>query len=220
MEQLENISLNINDSEAGMETVVTDFSSVVMDNINSSTELPVLSTDIIGTFSNDLIFKYGVTTAFTAAYAVVMVPAILGNLFILMAIVCHSELRSQHTNIYIANLAICDLMVVIIECPFIILQFLFRGEISFYFFTAGVCRLTFFVNGFFGTCSILTMLAIGVERYCAVMHPLQTLGENTATRARSVIFFFWSFTVLTHLGQLAIFGEVKTGHYINRDGER
>ncbi|XP_071794483.1 neuromedin-U receptor 2-like [Asterias amurensis] len=187
----------------------------------SSNVSTVMPTQVTGTLSHELVFQYGVTTAFKVAYGVVMVPAILGNIFILMAIACHAELRSQHTNVYVANLAVCDLMVVVMECPFAILQFLVRGEFAMNFFTPGICRLTFFVNSFFGTCSILTMLAIGVERYCAVMHPFQTLslGENAGTRARNIIFFFWSFTVLTHLGQLALFGEIQTDHYINQAGE-
>ncbi|XP_022103012.1 neuromedin-U receptor 2-like [Acanthaster planci] len=189
---------------------VTDYT----DSLKVSAHIPSLPT-----LSDDLVFQTGITIAFLVAYGIVMVPAILGNLFIIFAVVCYRELRSQHSNIYNINLAVCDLMVVVAECPLFIVQFLIRGETAAAFFTNAVCHLTFFVSGFFGTCCILTMLAIGVERYCAVMHPLQMIGENKSTRARGVIFFFWSFSILTHLGQMAIFGEVKVFHYINSAGE-
>ncbi|XP_038073855.1 neuromedin-U receptor 2-like [Patiria miniata] len=217
---MEHWNVSINSSTAATETTSGTYMMMNVTDVGNYSSTAPTPTQVLLTPLDELVFQDGVTVAFIIAYAVVMVPAVIGNLFIIFAVAFHPDLRSQHSNTYNINLAVCDLMVVAAECPLMILQFLIRGETAESFFTDSVCRLTFLLNGFFGTVSILTMLAIGVERYCAVMHPLQMIGENTATRARSVIFFFWSFSILTHLGQLAIYGEVKTWHYINSDGER
>ncbi|XP_041463932.1 QRFP-like peptide receptor [Lytechinus variegatus] len=125
--------------------------------------------------------------------------------------------KSSH-NVYAASLAFSDLMVVLIECPMVYAQFLLPGDVSKIIFnpkTSWVCIMSFYFNSFFGTASIMTQLALNIDRYCMIIHPLTTraFATPTNTRAGFILVLVWSISMIPHFGNIFLLKGVASESY-------
>ena len=105
-------------------------------------------------------------------YIIVMVLAILGNTLIIHIVYSNRSMRTS-TDIFIANMAVCDLGI-----PYILLPkkiaglfvgryvWLIPGEIG-----IAVYKLVPFVHDIFIDCSTFSLLLITFDRFCAVLLP-------------------------------------------------
>ncbi|XP_066927373.1 histamine H2 receptor-like [Clytia hemisphaerica] len=115
--------------------------------------------------------------------AVLCVLILLGNALVILAFIKGPRSIRTYTNYFVVNLAICDFMVGCLSVPYwmcVRLQVV-GPEISHYFISLDVL---------FGTASILSLVAISIERMAAVRHP--THHYNMSSRpVFAAIFLTW-----------------------------
>ena len=123
------------------------------------------TSDATGPFSFSTSFVYPVATC----HILIVAVAIFGNLLVCYTILAHKNLRKIPTNLFISSLAFSDLLTVTLALPFDI-EGLFiggvwkHGEI--------MCKAWITVYLITVPTSILTLLAVSVDRYKSLSDPL------------------------------------------------
>lgn len=137
------------------------------------------------------------TITYITIEAVFGVLSVLGNGLVLWAIYINRRLRTV-TNMFIASLAVADLMVGIVVAPSVALTFLGLPE-NFYgcvFLNSLVILLT---QG-----SIFGLLAIAIERFIAIKSPFTYIEHFTHKTAMIIITISWMAAIL--IGLIPLFG--------------
>ena len=118
----------------------------------------------------------GVSTNFiigmTTAYAVIFLVALFGNSFGLFVVLKKSSSRST-TNLFIANMAVADLLLTFTMMPLSIV-FLYRGNLWFGGMLSTVtCKALFYAIPISISASVFTMTFISFDRMYAIFCPLK-----------------------------------------------
>ncbi|XP_020903436.1 octopamine receptor beta-2R-like [Exaiptasia diaphana] len=113
----------------------------------------------------------------TTSLVIMQILSIFGNMMLFVVVYRRPSLRTR-TNMFILNLAAADLGVAITCMPFSIVTCLTQTWI----FGEALCQFNGFANIVFGMCSLLTLTAISIEKYCAIVKPL----HRWITRRRTV----------------------------------
>ncbi|XP_068755451.1 neuropeptide SIFamide receptor-like isoform X2 [Montipora capricornis] len=109
--------------------------------------------------------------ALTSAYAVTFLIAFFGNSFGLFIVLKKSTRRV--TNLFIANMAIADLLLTITVMPYQV-AYLYKGTLWFGGILGIVtCKMLFYAVPISVAASVLTMMFISFERFYAVFFPLR-----------------------------------------------
>ncbi|XP_023944966.2 opsin, ultraviolet-sensitive-like [Bicyclus anynana] len=142
----------------------------------------------------------------------------LGGLYIVLAVVgcfgnfavvfMYFRCRTLRTpgNILVANLALSDFLMLAKTPIFIFNSFNLGPALGKY-----ACVLYGFIGGLSGTTSIATLSAIALDRYWAIVHPLEPLRALTAIRARLFAVGAWLYAgVFAMIPAL----DIGYGHYV------
>lgn len=128
-------------------------------------------------------------------YGVVCVVGLLGNALAIFVVLkrsnCSSNKKRQPSDIYLVNLCLAD-MCFLATLPFIAVTTLFRSWI----FGEALCMLNIIfanVNRYSGT---FTLVALSVDRYLAVCHPLSAARFRSTTFVTFVICITWLLAAL------------------------
>ena len=135
-------------------------------------------------------FVYPVATC----HILIVAVAVVGNLMVCYAILTNRNLRSNPTNLFIFSLALSDLLTVTLAVPFdiegLFLQWFWKhGEI--------MCRAWITVYLITVPTSILTLLAVSVDRYKSLSDPLNRFRRcrfMTRKRALVISFVIWIYS--------------------------
>ncbi|ODM91335.1 Opsin-2, partial [Orchesella cincta] len=125
---------------------------------------------------------------FATIYGIFMVVGCGGNLLVIFMFVRCRSLRTP-PNYLIANLAISDFLMNA-KTPIFIINSLYQGPVMGEF----GCKLYGFVGGLTGTASIMTLATIALDRYYAIVHPLNPFKRTTFTRAILMISGVWVYS--------------------------
>lgn len=123
---------------------------------------------------------------FVGVQGVLALPIIFGNLLILVSWLKFKFLRKR-SNILVVNLAVTDLSVGLIMIPYQICSYAFPQMAS----IREPCVLRYVIFLIFLLTSITTLLAISVERYIAIAHPLQYMQHVTGRRLVIIAITMW-----------------------------
>ena len=145
-----------------------------------------------GTFSLPTSFVYPVATC----HVLIVAVAIVGNLMVCYAIAAHRNLRKIPTNLFIFSLALSDLLTVTLAVPFDI-EGLFLGGV----WKHGeiMCKAWITVYLITVPTSILTLLAVSVDRYKSLSDPLNRFRRArfmTRKRALIITLIIWLYSFL------------------------
>ncbi|KAK1336737.1 hypothetical protein QTO34_002772 [Cnephaeus nilssonii] len=114
-------------------------------------------------------------------YLLIFVVGTVGNGLTCMVILCYKAMRTP-TNYYLFSLAVSDLLVLLLGMPLELYE------------------------KWFCLASVLNVTALSVERYVAVVHPLQARSVMTQARVRRVLGAIWSLAVLCSLPNTSLHG--------------
>ena len=108
----------------------------------------------------------------TSAYAVIFIIALFGNSFGLFLVFKKSS-SSRVTNLFIANMAVADLLLTFTLMPYQVV-FFYRGAV----WPGGAmgtvtCKALLYVMPVSIAATVLTMLIISIDRFYAVFYPLR-----------------------------------------------
>ncbi len=108
-------------------------------------------------------------------YSVVILVSLIGNLFIIV-VICFDKSKRKSTNLFIFNLAICD-MAILISCTCVQLLMSIK---NYWIFGEVFCKLNSFLQMVSVLASVLTLLMIACDRYIGILHPfkIKLYGKN------------------------------------------
>ncbi|KAJ7379430.1 hypothetical protein OS493_016669 [Desmophyllum pertusum] len=124
-------------------------------------------------YTEHLAFK--VTKIFL--YVVILILSSVGNTMVVIIICRFKHMKSTPGNLFIVNLALCDLLTPLISIPLemALVENSFTWDLG-----LPLCKLLPPAATFFATSSSLTLAAISLDRYRTLMHPFkQRLDART-----------------------------------------
>ncbi|CAG4970294.1 unnamed protein product [Parnassius apollo] len=143
-------------------------------------------------------------------FTIMLLFAILGNTLVIWIVLAHRRMRTV-TNCFLVNLAVADLLMATLNgAPNIV--FLVTANWPFGSIT---CRASNFTANLTVSAGVFTLVAITVDRYVAIVKPLQHRLSRKV--ARAALFSVWCSSTLLALPTL-IYSDTYTKKYVN--GER
>nr|XP_012616406.1 neuromedin-U receptor 1 isoform X3 [Microcebus murinus]XP_012616407.1 neuromedin-U receptor 1 isoform X2 [Microcebus murinus] len=137
-----------------------------------------------------------------ATYLLIFVVGAVGNGLTCTVILRHKAMRTP-TNYYLLSLAVSDLLVLLVGLPLELYEMWHN-----YPFLLGTGGCYFRTLLFETVClaSVLNVTALSVERYMAVVHPLQARSMVTRAHVRRVLAVVWGLAVLCSLPNASLHG--------------
>ncbi|XP_063237275.1 QRFP-like peptide receptor isoform X2 [Bacillus rossius redtenbacheri] len=119
-------------------------------------------------------------------YGLTMALGIVGNSLIIFTIGRYRRMKST-TNVFLVSLACADLLLILICIP-VKLAKLFS-----FTWTMGefMCKTVHYMQNVSAICSVLTLTAMSIERYYAIVHPMKAKYLCTISQARKIILCIW-----------------------------
>ncbi|KAM6441473.1 melanopsin-like [Liasis olivaceus] len=115
---------------------------------------------------------------------------IIGNLLVLYAFYSNKRLRTP-PNYFIMNLAASDFLMCATQAPVCFFNSMHKewvlGDTG--------CNFYAFCGALFGITSMMTLLAISVDRYCVITKPLQSIKRSSKKRSCLIIMFVWLYSL-------------------------
>ncbi|KAK6469521.1 alpha-1A adrenergic receptor-like [Huso huso] len=129
--------------------------------------------------------------------AVFIVFGILGNILVILSVVCHRHLQTV-THYFIVNLAVADLLLSSVVLPFSA-TFEILGR---WVFGRIFCNIWAAVDVLCCTASIMSLCVISVDRYVGVSYPLRYPAIMTERRGLLVLLGLWALSITISIGPL------------------
>ena len=145
------------------------------------------------TISKDEALSAALLVPFTIYYALVFVTAVVGNTLVITAVVMYARMRTV-MNIYILNLAISDLLFALLSL-FDAVTFILGG----WYAGESTCKLQSFLIEVCYTSSVITLMVMSFERYCAICHPTRFKEVDKSTYGIIVVTWIFSIAFCTIL---------------------
>ncbi|KAK3094422.1 hypothetical protein FSP39_001579 [Pinctada imbricata] len=129
---------------------------------------------------------------FLIAFMVLLIIlTIVGNIFVITAILIYKPLRSVQ-NFFLISLALADLAVAIIVMPFHISN----TVLGFWSFGEHFCDIWLTCDIMLCTASILNICAIALDRYFAIHDPINYASKRTTKRVMTMILIVWGLSAV------------------------
>ncbi|XP_015591693.1 tachykinin-like peptides receptor 86C isoform X4 [Cephus cinctus] len=145
--------------------------------------------------------------SWASIFASMLLVAIGGNAIVMWIVLAHRRMRTV-TNYFLVNLSLSDLMMAILNCVF---NFIFMVN-SDWPFGVVYCTVNNFVANVTVASSVFTLMAISLDRYMAIMRPLQ--HHMSRRRARLALALIWFASALLALPCL-LYSTTFTRRYSN-----
>ncbi|XP_017268772.1 neuromedin-U receptor 1 [Kryptolebias marmoratus] len=135
-------------------------------------------------------------------YLVIFLVGVVGNV-LTCTVIARNKVMWTPTNYYLFSLAVSDLLVLLLGMP---LELYELWQNYPFLFGKGGCYFKTFLFETVCLASILNVTALSIERYIAVVHPLQAKSVVTRTHAKRVIFTLWGVSVLCAVPNTSLHG--------------
>jgi hypothetical protein len=167
---------------------------------NTTGVIPAVSTLTRANLS--LAYRYGKL----GLIIILVFVIIVGNAITIAAVVCTNKLRRAPTNTFVVNLAMADEMVGWLLGVAMVLPFVLDTEQA---LRTSVCLIR---APYYSTLAVstYTLLAIAVDRFLAVVHPLSYKRRMTITRARVISGMIWICQLIIIGGTTCYYGITVT----------
>lgn len=97
---------------------------------------------------------------FITAFAILIVLAAVGNLVVIWIVLAHKRMRTV-TNYFLVNLAVADTLISFLNTVFTSTFLLYQD----WWYGLSWCKFTTFISICTVTASVLTLMAIAIDRY-------------------------------------------------------
>lgn len=137
--------------------------------------------------------KTGFTIVVVVIQVIVIIVALAGNILVCGAILVHERLRCTLTNHFIFSLAVSDIITASIAMP-IDVDLILKNQL----WTHGEVMCNIFVTAYLvaAPLSMLNLLAVSVDRYCAITDPLHYSTTMTRKVVIITIISLWTYAIL------------------------
>jgi len=121
---------------------------------------------------NCVIYTDAFKIILTVLYTVLFFTSLLGNILVIVVVYRNKSLRNS-ANYFIVNMAVSDLFIPILVIPRVIKQMSADHSWEITGLTGEIlCKLVYFLSDVTPLVSILSLICISWDRFCAVMFPL------------------------------------------------
>ncbi|XP_063601966.1 QRFP-like peptide receptor [Penaeus indicus] len=136
-------------------------------------------------------------------FTLTLLLGILGNSLIIYTICRYNRMKST-TNVFLASLASADLLLILICVP------VKTAKVFAYTWTFGwfLCKGIHYLQNVSAICSVLTLTAMSMERYYAILFPFQSKYILTIRQAKRMTGLVWFLSVI--LSVPILFAQVHT----------
>lgn len=119
-------------------------------------------------------------------YGLTFLVGLVGNSLIVYS-VAHFKRMKSLSNVFLASLATADLILVIFCVP---VKF---AQLFSYSWTFGVflCKFVHYIQNMCAICSVYTLTAMSIERYYAIIYPVECRSICTMSQSKKVIILTW-----------------------------
>ncbi|XP_071795062.1 G-protein coupled receptor 54-like [Asterias amurensis] len=142
---------------------------------------------------------------------IIAVLAVVGNALVIYIVLRYRNMRSSVTNFYIMNVAISDIVFVVICVPLTSVSY----GMTYWPFGQFFCKLNAYMQCVSVQATCTTLTAMTVDRYYVIMSPLASRRTRTICRAGMVCASIWIFSAVVHI-PVAVFFKIEV---INWFGE-
>ncbi|XP_012254014.2 cholecystokinin receptor-like [Athalia rosae] len=147
-------------------------------------------------------------------YSLIFLAGVVGNILVILTLVQHQRMRTV-TNVFLLNLAASDIMLGVLCMPFTLVGAILRDFV----FGEVMCKLVPYLQACTVSVSAWTLVAISVERYYAICHPLRSRRWQTLSHSYRLIAVIWTGSLLL-MSPIAVLSELKptsNGHHKCRE---
>ncbi|XP_064481972.1 cholecystokinin receptor type A-like [Ornithodoros turicata] len=148
-------------------------------------------------------------------YAIIFFFAVVGNALVMVTLVQNKRMRTV-TNVFLINLAVSDLLLGVFCMPFTLIGSLLRNFV----FGEIMCKCIPYLQAVSVSVSVWTLVSISLERFFAIVRPLQSRRWQTISHAYRVIGAVWAFSLL-HMAPIAMLSKLipikAAGHHKCRE---
>ncbi|XP_075545239.1 cholecystokinin receptor type A-like isoform X5 [Dermacentor variabilis] len=127
-------------------------------------------------------------------YAIIFVCAVVGNSLVIITLVQRRRMRTV-TNVFLLNLAISDLLLGVFCMPTTLVGSVLRNFVL----GAAMCKLIPYLQAVSVSVSAWTLVSISLERFFAIVRPLESRRWQTRSHAYKVILMVWLCSMVTML---------------------
>ncbi|VDN05993.1 unnamed protein product [Thelazia callipaeda] len=142
---------------------------------------------------------------YSTFYSAVFLLGFLGNIFVVLSVILHPQLRSS-TDYLISSLAIADLLIIIFCLPTTLLNNLLTG-LAEWQLGAAACKMSTWINSTTSCASIFTLVAVTADRYLAICHTMKYAVWDSRWTLY-VIAGIWLLSGMLAAPTLAIYDEI------------
>ncbi|XP_074648341.1 tachykinin-like peptides receptor 99D [Tubulanus polymorphus] len=149
----------------------------------------------------------GIQVVYFVAFVVMIIVAAGGNIIVIWIVVAHKRMRTV-TNYFLVNLALADAL---ISATTVIFNLIYMVRLH-WPFGEFYCKFMYSMTVSTVSASVLTFMAIAIDRYVAIIHPLRPrLGSRTVL---GIIGAIWILAILIGLPPMFV---AVTDHIPNSD---
>ncbi|XP_012270260.1 QRFP-like peptide receptor [Orussus abietinus] len=127
-------------------------------------------------------------------YTLTFCLGLAGNVVIIASTLCPRlrPLPATPTNVFLGGLASADLLLILFCIPVKI------AKLFSYTWTMGLflCKSVHYMQSVSAICSVLTLTAMSIERYYAIVHPMRAQYTCTISQARRIVTMTWVLSFL------------------------
>ncbi|XP_009080531.1 PREDICTED: G-protein coupled receptor 26-like [Acanthisitta chloris] len=117
----------------------------------------------------------------------VLVVSLLSNLLVLLCFVYSTEIRKQVAGVFLVNLSFCNLLLTVLNMPFTLLGILRNQQAL----GACTCKAVGFMETFLTSNTMLSMAALSIDKWIAVVFPLSYTSKMRYKDAVILMGYSW-----------------------------
>ncbi|OPJ70871.1 G-protein coupled receptor 78 [Patagioenas fasciata] len=117
----------------------------------------------------------------------VLIVSLLSNLLVLLCFVYSTEIRKQVAGVFLVNLSFCNLLLTVLNMPFTLLGIL-RSQQP---LGGCVCKAVGFLETFLTSNTMLSMAALSIDKWIAVVFPLSYTSKMRYKDAVILMGYSW-----------------------------
>ncbi|NXI54984.1 GPR26 protein, partial [Chloroceryle aenea] len=117
----------------------------------------------------------------------VLVISLLSNLLVLLCFVYSTEIRKQVAGVFLVNLSFCNLLLTVLNMPFTLLGILRNQQPL----GGCVCKAVGFLETFLTSNTMLSMAALSIDKWIAVVFPLSYTSKMRYKDAVILMGYSW-----------------------------
>lgn len=122
---------------------------------------------------------------------VIIIVSLLSNVLVLICFLYNPEIRKQVPGLFNLNLTFCNLLLTVSNMPLTLVGLVSKAQPG----GDGFCQIVGFLETFLSTNSMLSMAALSIDRWIAVVFPLRYHSKMRHKDAAFVLGYTWVHSV-------------------------